>query len=104
MENIQISFPGLPTGQSNDEIESLKTFILNNYGVDSKRKKEELDTMDLGTVLEIFTVGALPTIAIGIAHYIERLQGKTVKIVYGDKSLEGKNLSSKDIENVLNKF
>ncbi|SEI83387.1 hypothetical protein SAMN05216327_104149 [Dyadobacter sp. SG02] len=102
---LQLTIPDLKGSEANQEIEHLKEYLKINYDIDSKIIKENPNTMDLGTVLQIGLVMA-PTIAIGLANYIGRLQGKSIVASNGitQKKIEGKNLSSKDIEKILNEL
>ena len=102
-----IQFPGISVSEANQLAADLQDYLHRN-ALESEAQvqiiKEQGNTMDFGATLAItLGTGSVIALARGIANWLQRQQGRSITIRNGDKEINGSNLSSKDIANILEK-
>ena len=101
--NITLDFPEVAPAEATQLAEDLREYLLRTNNIEGNVVKERSDTQDAGSILTII-LGAGSTLAIakGIGYWIKMQAGKKVRIKETGEII-GENLSTKDIELILQK-
>jgi hypothetical protein len=100
-QRITITFDNVSLAEANRLAQELQSYLLINHEVKSELNKETLGTQDLGAIVGIVLGSAsIKAIVAGLSNWLLKKQSREITIKKNGDII-GKNLSSRDIENIL---
>jgi hypothetical protein len=104
-KQLRITFDTDDLNEANVLAEEMKDSLMQECQIESIRQNKDENTQDLGSII-IILLGAKPIIEIaqGISVILQRMHSKTITIYDENEKIVGENLSSKDIEKILETF
>lgn len=106
MENtILINFPDISPAEGSLLAMELRDYIGRNTSITPEIIKSSNDTMDFGATISII-LGASSTIALAkaLGNWVQLHQRKKINIKSANGEISGENLSSKDVQRILEKI
>jgi len=103
-KTFEIQFSDASTAEANQLAQELKAYLVTYENIDGEIKKENDQTQDVGTILQI-VLGSAAFIAFikGLSNWLLKKQSRKITIRKNGDVI-GENLSSGDLEKILDKF